>query len=126
MKKMFLLFSHKLTEIQREDAIKGLNIETFVSLPEKLQNYWSNVDPINYDNEKFQEIMNYVKQESNAGDYALIQGEWGFVYNAVNICKEIEIVPLYSTTEREVKEIHNSDGSVEKISIFKHIIYKKY
>lgn len=97
-----------------------------MSLPEKLQNYWSNVDPINYDNEKFQEIMNYVKQESNAGDYALIQGEWGFVYNAVNICKEIEIVPLYSTTEREVKEIHNSDGSVEKISIFKHIIYKKY
>ena len=59
MKKMFLLFSHKLTEIQREDAIKSLNIETFVSLPEKLQNYWSNVDPINYDNEKFQEIMNY-------------------------------------------------------------------
>ncbi len=126
MKKMFLLFSHKLTELQKEDAINSLNVEKFISLPEKLQNFWSNVDPVEYDTENFNEIMMYLQEESNNGDFALIQGEWGFVYNAVNFCKKIGIIPLYSTTEREVKEIHKNDGSVEKISIFKHVIYKKY
>lgn len=126
MKKMFLLFSHKLTEIQKEDAINSLNVENFIFLPEKLQNYWSNVDTVSYDEENFNEIMAYLKKESNIGDYALIQGEWGFVYNAVNYCKKIGIIPIYSTTEREVKEIHKDDGSVEKISIFKHVVYKKY
>ncbi len=126
MKKMFLLFSHKLTEIQREDAINTLNIKEFISLPENLQNYWSNVDPIDYDEEKFDKIMNYIEKESNKEDYALIQGEWGFVYNAVNFCKKIGVIPVYSTTVREVREIHKEDGSVEKISIFKHIVYKKY
>ncbi len=126
MKKMFLLFSHKLTEIQREDAINTLNIKEFISLPENLQNYWSNVDPIDYDEEKFDKIMNYIEKESNKEDYALIQGEWGFVYNAVNFCKKIGVIPVYSTTDREVREIHKEDGSVEKISIFKHIVYKKY
>lgn len=126
MKKMFLLFSHKLTELQKEDAINSLNVEKFISLPEKLQNFWSNVDPVEYDTENFNEIMMYLQEESNNGDFALIQGEWGFVYNSVNFCKKIGIIPLYSTTEREVKEIHKNDGSVEKISIFKHVIYKKY
>lgn len=123
---MFLLFSHKLTELQKEDAINSLNVEKFISLPEKLQNFWSNVDPVEYDTENFNEIMMYLQEESNNGDFALIQGEWGFVYNSVNFCKKIGIIPLYSTTEREVKEIHKNDGSVEKISIFKHVIYKKY
>lgn len=70
--------------------------------------------------------MNYIEKESNKEDYALIQGEWGFVYNAVNFCKKIGVIPVYSTTDREVREIHKEDGSVEKISIFKHIVYKKY
>ncbi len=37
MKKMFLLFSHKLTQTQKDDAIKTLGIDEFVYLPENLQ-----------------------------------------------------------------------------------------
>lgn len=126
MKQMFLLFSHKLTKIQEDDAKKNLNIDKFISLPEKLQFYWSNVDPISYDEDNFNEIMKFVEGNANEGDYILIQGEWGFVHNAVLYCKKINLIPVYSTTTREVKEIYKEDGNVEKISLFRHFIYKLY
>ena len=43
MKKMFLLFSHNLTQIQIDDAKNNLDIEKFVSLSQDLQELWSNI-----------------------------------------------------------------------------------
>jgi len=39
MKKMFLVFSHSLTQSQREDAVSNFGIDEFVTLPDELKKY---------------------------------------------------------------------------------------
>lgn len=126
MPKMLLLFSHKLNEEQLRDAKDSLNIKEFISLPSELQGYWSNVNPRSDDIENFEKIMNFVKGAIKEGDFVLIQGEWGFTYRAVLRCKKYAFIPIYSATERDVKEKVMDDGKIEKTSIFKHVTYKKY
>ncbi len=43
MHKMFLLFSHKLTQFQKDDALASWGISEFVELPSELQTLWSNI-----------------------------------------------------------------------------------
>ena len=45
MKTLFLLFSHSLTEDQKQDAQDSLGVSEFVSLPAELQQMFSNVPP---------------------------------------------------------------------------------
>jgi hypothetical protein len=128
MKKMFLFFSHRLTPEQERDARENLGVEKFLYLPENLQKVFSNIPP-EMDNE---ELKHYVKQfgeflleNSTPGDYALIQGDFGVVYNLVNFAKSIGVVPVYATTKRVVKEIKDGDKIIKQ-SQFKHIRFRKY
>ena len=45
MKKMFLFFSHILTDLQKKEAEEEWGINEFVYLPEDLQRKWSQIDP---------------------------------------------------------------------------------
>lgn len=126
MKKLLILFSHKLTEDQINDSINKLGIEKFVYLPENLQTIWSNVNPHSDDMSELNKIFNFINFELKVGDYALIQGEWGYVYNTINFTKSLGIIPIYASTERIVNEIYKENGTIEKISLFKHVKFKKY
>jgi hypothetical protein len=126
MKKMFLLFSHKLTSIQENDAKNSLGIEEFVYLPKDLQELWSNVPP------KLEMLYDYLKpleefllQHAKENDIILIQGDFGGVHNMVNFSNENRFIPVHSTTTRDVEE-KILNGKVEKFSRFEHIIYRKY
>lgn len=126
MKKIFLLFSHTLTTRQEKDLKENHGIEEMIYLPPNLQDIWSNVDPEIIEDEKLQEVLDYVIQNSREKDYVLIQGEWGFVYKSINFFKEKNLVPVYSTTKRDVIETTQDDGKILKKSIFEHVKYKKY
>lgn len=126
MSKMFLLFSHKLTNDQIIGAKNELSCDKLIYLPENLQNIWSNVSPDKYEDIKLSEIKYFLFENCQKGDFVLIQGEWGYTYNMVNFCKKLELIPVYSTTIRDSKEVLNSDGTISKTSIFKHVMYKKY
>lgn len=126
MTTMFLLFSHKLTNDQIESAKKDLNCENLVYLPEELQNLWSNIPPAEEGYKYLTNFKTFILNNYKKGDYVLIQGDWGYTYHMVNFCKEIGVIPVYSTTERNSKDIINNDGSISKISLFKHVIYKRY
>lgn len=126
MSTMFLLFSHKLTNEQIASAKKDLNCENLVYLPRELQNLWSNIPATEQDYEHLIHFENFIFKNYKEGDYALIQGDWGYTYHMINFCKKIGVIPLYSTTERNSREVFNQDGSVSKISLFKHVIYKRY
>jgi len=126
MKRMFLLFSHKLTEAQRRDAIDSHRVDKIVYLPDKLQKNWSQVDSVEEQWERLEEIWNFVKKKGKRGDYVLIQGEWGWVYHSVNYFKGEGMIPLYSSTKREVVEIVHDNTRVEKQSLFEHARYKSY
>jgi len=126
MKKMILLFSHRLTQAQRDEAIERLNVDEFVSLPQDLQTIWSNISPdIDSLQEPLESIKEFLETNSSQGDTVLIQGDFGAVYMMVNFCKERDLTPLYATTLRQVNEFIKDNESV-KHSVFKFRRFREY
>ena len=124
MKRLFLLFSHKLTSDQIKDAKDRLNIIEYRYLPDNLQNIWSNIPE---DDENIEMLfMNYIKENASIGDYILIEGEYGIVYKMVKWSIENNYIPIYSYTKRQYKSITLEDGTVENRHYFKHIKFKEY
>lgn len=126
MKQLFLYFSHKLTQEQIVDAKKSLEIEEFIYLPENLQKLWSNVPPeLKYLNSYIAPLKDFLKQYANKGDYVLVQGDFGVSCQIINFAKSLELVPIYSTTKRNVTE-KLVNGKVVKVSQYQHIIFRNY
>ncbi|MFW6025862.1 MAG: CRISPR-associated protein Csx20 [Candidatus Woesearchaeota archaeon] len=126
MPKLFLLFSHEITDKQKNDAIKSLNIDKIILLPDNLQSKWSNI-PANLDSlkEYLLPFKRWLNKEVEKDDYILVQGEFGAVYFIVSWAKNNNLTPIYSTTERNVKE--KIDGEIVKsVKKFEHIRFRKY
>lgn len=126
MSKMLLLFSHKLTQSQKEDAISSLKVYDFVYLPDDLQELWSNIpaDLTNLNN-FLMPIKEYIKNNAKVNDIILTQGDFGAVYEMVNFTKNLGLIPVYSTTKREIKT-EEIDGKIVKSSVFEHIKFRKF
>ena len=126
MKQLFLLFSHKLTQAQEEDAKKNLAITHFVSLPKELQSLWSDIPPELEDiSDYLNPLKKYITDKLNNGDIILIQGDFGGGYEMINFAKSISLKPVYATTKRNAVE-KTIDGKVEKLSVFEHIKFREY
>jgi len=124
MKKMILLFSHKLSENQIQTAQKEFNIKKFLYLPKELQKIWSNIDP-DIENLNLEAIKDFVKSISNKNDLVLIQGDVGACYTMVNFCKNLGLISVYATTKRVANEYKEGDKIVKK-SIFEFRRFRKY
>ncbi len=125
MRRMFLLFSHKLTDEQIKDAKENWGIEEFIYLPETLQKIWSNIPPEIEDIKPLlEDIKQFLKDKANKGDIVLIQGDFGAVVEMVEFVR-FWLVPVYATTKRISKEIEKDDKIV-KVSEFKHVRFRKY
>jgi len=123
---MLLLFSHKLTESQTENAIDRWDIGSFIPLPPELQDVWSNISPdIESLHDILKPIKEFVRKNLHKGDIALIQGDFGASYIMVNFVKELHIKPLYATTKREVQEF-KQDGKTIKKSTFEFRRFREY
>ncbi len=125
MSVLLLLFSHKLTDDQISDAKEVVKCTDFKYLPNDLQEIWSNVDPDSESIDKLDQIKAYVILNTIPGDYILIQGEFGYTYNMVNFALNNKLIPIYSTTKREVSE-EVIEGVVRKTLQFKHVRFRKY
>ncbi len=126
MPKMFLLFSHKLTDEQIKDARESLNVDEFIYLPKKLQKLWSDIPPDIEDIDDYlKPIEDFLKKYAKPNDYVLIQGDFGATYKLVNFAFGNKLIPIYSTTKRIVKDI-NKDGKIITIREFKHCRFRKY
>lgn len=126
MKKMFLLFSHNLTQIQIDDAKNNLDIEKFVSLSQDLQELWSNIpSDLIFIKEYLLPFRNFLKKNSNFGDVVLIQGDFGAVYQMVNFANDLGLKAVYATTTRVIEEIVIDEKTVKK-SIFEHRRFREY
>ena len=126
MYKMFLLFSHKLTDEQIKDAKENLGVDEFVYLPLSLQKKFSNVPPELEDIKEYSKIfIDFLKDNAKKDDYVLVQGDFGVVFNLVEFCKENNLKAVYSTTKRVVKE-QIINGKIIKTSEFKHIRFRNY
>ena len=126
MKKMFLLFSHNLTQIQIDDAKNNFDIEKFVSLSQDLQELWSNIpSDLIFIKEYLLPFRNFLKKNSNFGDVVLIQGDFGAVYQMVNFANDLGLKAVYATTTRVIEEIVIDEKTVKK-SIFEHRRFREY
>lgn len=121
LKKLVLLFSHQLTEQQEIDARNNLKCDEILYMPKDLKEKWKNLG-IEKDLKEFKLFLDKVTKN---GDYVLVQGEWGATYDMVNYCKEKNLVPIYSSTEREVEERKEGEAIV-KISKFVHRGFVNY
>jgi hypothetical protein len=126
MPKMFLLFSHKLTEEQIRDAKENLKVSGFIYLPENLQKLWSNIPPdIENIGSYLTPIKEFLKQHAKEGDFILIQGDFGATYIMVNWAFKNGLIPVYATTKRVVREI-NDNGKIITVREFKHCRFRRY
>ena len=129
MKNLFLLFSHSLTEEQKQDAQKSLGVTDFVKLPEDLQAIFSDVPPeLETLNEYLKPILEWIAEEANnLEDYILIQGDFGVTYYLVDYCKSANLAtPVYATTKRQSIDEEQADGSIVTKRTFKHVMFREY
>lgn len=123
-KRMILLFSHQLSDEQKNDAIKSFKVDEFISLQQELQKLWSNfdADAQKLDLVSFEEFLKSVAKE---GDVVLIQGDFGATFSMVNFALNLGLIPIYATTKREVLEVLEAGQSLKR-SIFKHRRFREY
>ena len=124
---LFLLFNHRLTQIQKDDARSSLGIRQIVKLPPDLEEIWCQIPPdVPEINDYLAPIKTWLSQQASKSDYVLIQGDFGACYIMVNFAFELGLVPAYSTTRREAVENHDPDGTVMLSHQFRHRIFRKY
>ena len=123
-KKMILLFSHTLSDEQKNDAKQNFEVVEFVSLPNELQKLWSNFDA---DLEKLdlEPFQKFLQSDAKRGDVVLVQGDFGASFKMVQFTLELGLLPVYATTKREVFEVVENGQTVKK-SIFKHRRFRRY
>ena len=126
MKKMILLFSHRLTDAQREDARQQWGVKTYLPLPPDLQRLWSNIDPMLESVTGFLEpVTLFLHEHCREGDIVLIQGDFGACCLMAKETKRLDAVPVYATTKRIVEEFVEEGQQVKK-SIFEHRRFRRY
>jgi hypothetical protein len=96
-------------------------------LPEPLQPVWNSVTPELEKIEDYLEpIRAWIAATAQAGDYILIQGDFGATYLMVKFAFERGLIPVYSTTKRVAYEEHESDGRVRLVHNFRHVRFRRY
>lgn len=127
--RLFVIFNHKLTQVQIEDAFYSLKVSKILEPSQDLRNMWADIPPdadeLSNCNE-FILLRNWLEINSRTGDYVLIQGEFGATFLMVQFALEKGLVPVYSTTSRKAVEHHNTDGSVEIKHSFSHVKFRNY
>lgn len=125
--KLFLLFNHEITAAQEADARKSLAVSVIVEPPEDIKTIWKRLPPDPPTIEGYLEpVKSWLSARAESGDCVLVQGDFGATYLMVRFAFDLGLVPVYSTTERIVKEERFSDGIVNTTHLFRHRIFRKY
>lgn len=83
-RKIYLLFSHKLTKEQEEELKKKWSCSQYIYLPEDLQKRWSNIR----NDEKRKKSSNIISPKCDTERFCFNSGEWGITYRMVNYTKK--------------------------------------
>jgi len=126
-RKLLLVFSHSLTKEQEKEARKELGVSKILKLDKELSKKWANIPPQVEELDTYlRDFKEWLKVKGRAGDYILIQGDFGATYKLVNYCKKLGLIPVYSTTERQVKEEVGQDGNIVATRVFNHVRFREY
>lgn len=124
---MLLLFSHQLTQQQEKEAIQRFGVKHFLSLPEDLQELWSDMPAdIEELDPTLDVLKTFIKRHTKDGDIVLIQGDFGATYNMVQYCKSLKLKTVYATTKRVSTMLHSEKEKYIKKAQFEHRRFREY
>jgi hypothetical protein len=126
MKKMFVAFSHQLTDSQERDAAVFLNVRTFVYPSADIQKSISNI-PDDMDAREVRALAWDVFNEAMEADceYIFIAGQMELVhYTLEKVKRNGYIQAVNSVTKRKSVEVE-VNGVVTKTSIFEHVRWRE-
>ncbi len=127
MASLFLLFNHTVTDDQKSDAMSSLGVDRILDMPPDHKKIWSNIPPDSPAIEEYLEpVQTWLKMNCKKEDFVLIQGDFGACYIMVNYALRMGLIPIYSTTQREMGEEVLEDGSVRLTHHFLHRIFRRY
>ena len=127
LKKVLLIFSHRLTPDQERELRERWRVGEFVYLSPELKELWAGMPPEAESLEPYlKPLFSWMAEVARPGDLAFIQGEFGAVYLTVRRALELGLVPVYATSGRESRELHLQDGSVVQERVFKHARFRIY
>ena len=124
---LFLIFNHRLTQIQKDDARASLGVGHIINLPPDLEKLWQQI-PVDLSkiDDYLAPIKTLLSEQASMSDYVLIQGDFGATFIMVKFAFENGLIPIYSTSRREAVEEHNDEGTVKLTHNFKHVMFRKY
>lgn len=126
MKKFIVLMSHDMSEIQKNDAYENLKITKIIEAPPHIKKIWGNIDPISdLNTTKLDEVVSWIKENSNKQDYVLVQGEFGATFYIVDYCFKNNLIPVYATSIRRVEETRQGEKVITN-RVFVHEGYRRY
>ena len=125
-KTLYLLFSHTLNDMQKNDAFSRYGITNIIALPDELQKVWSQI-PADISQVKpfLKPIMGHLSDLKKT-DYVLVQGDAGASFVMVEWIRSKGATAIYATTKRNVTEEKIENGKTTKTTVFQHIRYRIY
>jgi len=124
---LLLLFNHTPTDLQLEDATRALGVSRVESPPEEIRRLWQNVPPeLDAIRKYLDPIAAWITSKARAGDYILIQGDFGATWLMVQLAFERGLVPIYSTTARNAFEEVVDYRAVKLTHQFSHVRFRRY
>ncbi|MCD6273904.1 MAG: hypothetical protein J7K30_13940 [Deltaproteobacteria bacterium] len=124
---LYLIFNHKITCKQEQDARESLGVDKIIELPPALDTIWRQIPPdLGLIKNYLKPVKDWLASHARKNDYLLIQGDFGACYIMANFAFKIGLIPIYSTTRREAVEEHDDDGTVKLTHHFRHRIFRKY
>jgi fructose 1,6-bisphosphatase len=126
MRKMYVAFSHQLTDAQTKDAAVSLNVKTFVYPSADIQKLISNI-PDDMEARDVRALAWDVFNEAmeNNCDYLFIAGQVELVHYALEqVKKSGYIQAINSITKRKSIETE-VNGVVTKTSVFEHVRWRE-
>ena len=123
MKKLFVLMSHEMTPIQKENARRNWGVDEFVVVPSR---WWGQI-PADADSvcPYTKEIKSWLDTHANKGDMLLVQGDFGATVDMIAYARKRGLVPVYATTKREAQEKIEGDNVVTT-RVFVHVRFREY
>ena len=118
--------SHDMSDIQKNDAYENLKVTKIIEAPPNIKKIWGNIEPISDLNTvKLDEIVSWIKENSNKQDYVLVQGEFGATFYIVDYCFKNNLIPVYATSIRRVEETRQGEKVITN-RVFVHEGYRRY
>lgn len=124
---MLLLFNHRLTEEQRQEARDAFGVERFVSPPAMVRDLWAAVPPeLPGLDRTLQPVRNWLNNTARPGDLVLVEGDFGAAFLMVLHAFRLGLRPVYAATRRDAEELRHPDGTVQLTHRFRHCRFRSY